>query len=116
MSDSLYEIVLDNRNRLNAIIENSKETQELPSMEVLDVLAKLRVSLDGVSRSLQVQKIIDYIDSLGYLTAGEIYLVPQIIKETHQWVENYKYKVIYVKWVNEGIPHEIWFNQIVELD
>ena len=116
MSDSLYEIVLDNRNRLNAIIENSKETQELPSMEVLDVLAKLRVSLDGVSRSLQVQKIIDYIDSLGYLTAGDIYLVPQIIKETHQWVEDYKYKVIYVKWVNEGIPHEIWFNQIVELD
>lgn len=116
MSSSAYDIAVDNRNRLNAIVENSKENDELPLMTVLEVLSKFRVTINGESKALVFQTILDYFQSLGYITTADIYQTNSIITATYHWVEDYTYKIVYVKWVNESTVTEFAFNQNIILD
>ena len=55
----LQEQVIALTNQLNAIITNSKQTQELPEQTSVDLNSKIRVTKNGVSEWLTVQSIID---------------------------------------------------------
>lgn len=116
---SLESIILQRLNaiteRLNQIQNNAKRTEEFPIMETLDLLAKIRVSISGSSQQLQLQKLIDFLDTI-FLGVDDVFLQRQIIYATHEWVEDYTFRIIFVKWVNNGVVYEQLFDQNVTLE
>jgi hypothetical protein len=76
--------------KLNAIGKNAKRIFELPVQNNLDPTSLIHVSRNGVSESLEVQKIIDAVASGSYdqlLAIGEITLVDNVatIPANAQW-------------------------------
>ena len=67
---------------LNAISTNAKKIDELPIQNTLDLASKIHVSDNGVSKSLELQKILDAFNSENYdklISVGVISLVDNII-------------------------------------
>ncbi|MGB0896879.1 MAG: hypothetical protein ACPGRW_06125 [Flavobacteriaceae bacterium] len=101
--------------KLNEIANNAKTTEEFNEQTDVNPLSWLRVYDGTDSKKLRIQKILDYFESLGYVTLSEIYQHNEILASTYQWIENYKYEVVWVKWVNDGEFKEFTFNEEVIL-
>lgn len=74
VTEKLQQITL----ALNAITANAKRIEELPEQIILDPHSKFHVSKDGVSESLEIQKIISAVNQGAYNRLisidGELYL------------------------------------------
>lgn len=68
--------------QLNAIGTNAKKTEELPLQTTLDPASLIRVSHGGISKGIEIQKIIDSIKNNTYnqlLSIGQITLVGNVV-------------------------------------
>lgn len=83
---------------------------------------------DSFDEKADAELLDNKLDTGGYTGTGQnlkdgqdailnsLYQSNKVIQVTYRWVSDYVYKVIYVKWIKEGLVYEQFFNEEVTLD